>query len=346
MKDKPIATIYLIVGFLIFIFDHKVLYAKCSKSENLNVLNQEMYLKSQESYVKELTQKMENQFDEAGAQVVLLANVGQNLENERFEHPSTFYSEKSHKYMHTGLAYKNPSDSKWKVIHILNVHDACENLTDRSYVSKGHLSNFFKYPHYKMDILTQVPSQEMQEKLLQVILDNPEKFHSSKYNGIANPDSTLRQNSNQFILYLLAATKINSNDCKVAYKSGHSKMKLERYHSVSEDYIKAKFCSEALGFYPTTLVGGIARATVLTMIPRIKPNISFKDRKVGAYLTRSYPFTSAANVFDFLNRIDRRAANPEEIFPSRGSDITKGQIFSEFMSLNSANEPVEYGSTK
>lgn len=145
----------------------------------LNALNQALGLA--ERTVKRL--------DESGAQVVLLARVGQDLQ------------EYGLRYSHFGFAYKD--GSAWRVIHKLNL---CG--TDQSSVYKEGVADFFMDSPYQY-IAGVMPLRADVAQKLMPILKEPYlagHLHTRAYSMLAYPWATDYQQSNQWALETLAAS--------------------------------------------------------------------------------------------------------------------------------------------
>ncbi len=120
------------------------------------------------------------------------------------------------KYSHMGIAIKNmPLTNKsgvvvtqadkgyWTVVHLLY---SCEE-NKRSYIYKGTLANFF-YDHmadYGAQVI--VPNQELQNNIEQILVKDylGKNWIEKQYNAIALPTDLDEQNSNQWVLEVIAA---------------------------------------------------------------------------------------------------------------------------------------------
>lgn len=144
----------------------------------LNALNQAMGLA--ERTVKRL--------DESGADVVLLARVGQDLQ------------EYGLRYSHMGFAYKDGSN--WRVVHKLN-----QCGTDRSSVYKEGMADFFMDSPYQYIAGIMPLRPDVQKKLLPILKEPylAGHIHTRSYSMLAYPWATDYQQSNQWALETLAA---------------------------------------------------------------------------------------------------------------------------------------------
>lgn len=322
----------------------KEIPSTCSTKERENYSAKINFLESQKSIADEMTDKMIQQFNKANANVVLLGNVGKDVSEQAFKNPEHFYdnTNHSHKYMHTGLAYKDPVTSEWKVIHLLNEYGPCGKITNKSYISNGKLRNFYTNPHFKMDILYKIPSKALQDKILQTIVDSP-NLHNPNYNGIANPQAIgkeriNRQNSNQFILNILATAKKDSPDCQSAIRMHEMKEDFKKIGFMQRDMYQAQICANALGYRPSLVVASKLQSFEAAIDPGIVPEITTSDHSLKSKFNSEYPFASAASIFSFLDKIDTTASDykkavekPTELCPKIGCDRTRHEIYLDYL---------------
>lgn len=130
------------------------------------------------------------------AKVVLIARVGQDL------------SKYNLKYSHVAFAYKSPDEQTWQVYHELN---SCGS--DQSSLYIEGLANFFLDDMVSYDSKIFVPSEKLQNHLYELLTSQKEQLkvlHENHYNMLAYPFSTKYQNSNQWVLEVLAKSLDNS----------------------------------------------------------------------------------------------------------------------------------------
>lgn len=128
--------------------------------------------------------------DQSGANIALLARVGSDL--RRY---GLYYS-------HIAFVVKNypGRPGKWTVIHLLN---ECNKPTSSLY-AQG-LMNFFMDNLYSQAYQITIPDETLQVRLAQSLKPGViERLHSKQYSLIAYPYSSLYQNSNQWVLEMLA----------------------------------------------------------------------------------------------------------------------------------------------
>lgn len=127
-----------------------------------------------------------------------------------------FDRSRSMKFSHLGIAVKNlilkdargkvmtgPSTDKWAVIHLLY---SCEDQK-QSYIFKGTVANFF-YDHmhdYGAQII--VPTRDLQNNIEQILIKDyiGKNWVEKQYNALALANDLQQQNSNQWVLEVIAA---------------------------------------------------------------------------------------------------------------------------------------------
>jgi hypothetical protein len=141
----------------------------------------------------ELAQKTREQLDQAGAEVALLGRVGSDL------------SEHGLRYSHMGVVQRDHPGGRWLVTHLLN---HC-GMADSALFVEG-LGNFYLDDPFAYETVIVVPSPAVQQKLLEALASNlPMTVYGSSYSMIAYPFSTRYQNSNQWLLELIAASLVS-----------------------------------------------------------------------------------------------------------------------------------------
>ena len=137
-----------------------------------------------------LAERTAKALDQSGAQVVVLARMGQNL------------SEYNVRYSHLGLAYRD--DGKWRVVHKLN---HCG--TSHAAVYRQGLGEFFLDDPYQYEAAVVIPKPEVQARLLPMLRDNARlaQLNTPAYSMVAYPWSQMYQQSNQWALETFAMTQ-------------------------------------------------------------------------------------------------------------------------------------------
>lgn len=132
----------------------------------------------------ELTYRILDQLDE---DLVLIARTGQNL--ERF----------GLTYSHLGFAVRNHLASGWSIVHLLTAED----FADSRLYEEGIVNFFSDRPHrFEAGILTLPP--EVRDATLRTLRRHGTQLHNSRYSLTSYPWQTKTQNSNQWILEILA----------------------------------------------------------------------------------------------------------------------------------------------
>ena len=138
-----------------------------------------------------LAQHASEALDGLGAQVVVLARAGQNLD------------EYGLRYSHLGFAYRDGSgpQARWRVVHKLN-----DCGTAHASIYRQGLGEFFLDDPYRYEGAVVVLAPELQARLLPLLRDNVRvaQLDTPAYNMLAYPWSVQYQQSNQWALETLA----------------------------------------------------------------------------------------------------------------------------------------------
>jgi hypothetical protein len=136
-----------------------------------------------------LATKVQAALDESDADVVLIARVGQDLRKYNLKHSHIAYVMRDH------------PNGKWTVVHLLN---HCGKPTSGLF-AEG-LGMFFMDTPFRYEAMVITPSRALQSKLKTVLAGNePQQFKATRYNMLAYPFNAASQNSNQWVLEILAA---------------------------------------------------------------------------------------------------------------------------------------------
>lgn len=137
----------------------------------------------------ELARKTFEALDASGARVALVARAGQDL------------SKYGLRYSHMGVAVRDHPAGRWTVMHELN---ACGTASSDLY-NEG-IGNFFLSDLYRYEAEIVVPGPDTQERLARLLSTrSPRRMHEPHYNMLSYVYSTRYQNSNQWLLEVLAA---------------------------------------------------------------------------------------------------------------------------------------------
>ena len=135
-----------------------------------------------------LALKARDALEASGAEVALIARVGQDLSKYRL------------RYSHLGFAWRDHPRGRWLVVHMLN-----QCGTAQSDLYNEGLANFFLDDLFAWEGLIVVPGEEMQKKIAASLREgNFVRLHEPSYNMLAYPFSTRYQNSNQWALEVMA----------------------------------------------------------------------------------------------------------------------------------------------
>jgi hypothetical protein len=204
--------------------------------------------------------------DQTGAKVVLISRVGKNL------------SQYGIKYSHVGFAYKTPNNV-WQIFHELN---SCGS--DQSSLYIEGLANFFLDDMFSYDSKIFIPSESVQNNLYTLLVEQPESvksLHENHYNMLAWPFSTKYQNSNQWVLEVVAQAL--SSDSSITNREQ------------AQEWLKNN------GFKPHFLELG----TFTRLGARIfKENIAFDDQPFNQRMAGHIGTITVDSVFDFISKKD------------------------------------------
>lgn len=135
-----------------------------------------------------LALKARDALEASGAEVALIARVGQDLSKYRL------------RYSHLGFAWRDHPQGRWLVVHMLN-----QCGTAHSDLYNEGLANFFLDDLFAWEGLVVVPGEEMQKKIAASLREGHfVRLHEPNYNMLAYPFSTRYQNSNQWALETMA----------------------------------------------------------------------------------------------------------------------------------------------
>jgi hypothetical protein len=144
------------------------------------------------SFVKamKLAERSRAALDKSGAQVALVARVGQDL------------SKYGLRYSHMGYAWRDHPQGRWLVVHELN---QCGSA--KSALFDEGLGNFFLDDMFAYESRIVVPGPATQARIAAMLASTaPLRLHDARYNMLAFPFSTSYQNSNQWLLETYAAS--------------------------------------------------------------------------------------------------------------------------------------------
>lgn len=130
--------------------------------------------------------------------VAIVGRAGDDISVWNYRNPAY------QKYTHAGIVWKNPEDGQWWFKHVLNI---CRGETSRIF-DQTVLEFFDDGPHF-YDFHIGFPSLELQESISAVLEDEAlfKSLHNTQYNMISNPSQGRDQNSNGWVLSVIAAAQ-------------------------------------------------------------------------------------------------------------------------------------------
>jgi hypothetical protein len=126
--------------------------------------------------------------ERTGAEVAVVARIG------------TDQRKRGILYTHAGLAWRDHPKGRWHFIHELNHcgRDSSELFDD------GPVDFFLERP-FRYDAWVVVPAPELRRSIVALLREGADRLlHEPSYNAIAHPFRTRFQNSNQWLLELIA----------------------------------------------------------------------------------------------------------------------------------------------
>lgn len=212
-----------------------------------------------------LAYKVKQALDESGAEVAVVARVGQDLAKYKL------------RYSHLGYAWRDHPNGRWTLVHLLN---QC-GTADSGIFAEG-LGNFFLDDMHAYEALVLLPGKDSQQSLARVLAsERPVAMHALPYNMLAYAYSTRYQNSNQWVLEVFAAA--SARDAPVASRQqAQAWLKLAGYEPITLQI-------DAL----TRLGGRMFRA-----------NVAFDDHPFDRRMAGQIDAVTVESVIRFLERRD------------------------------------------
>jgi hypothetical protein len=137
----------------------------------------------------ELARKTWAALEASDARIALIGRAGQDL------------SKYGLRYSHLGIVVRDHPAGRWTVVHELN-----ECGTASSDLYNEGVGNFFLTDLYRYEARVLVPGPETQARLAALMAGRaPRRLHEPHYNMLSYVYGTRYQNSNQWVLELLAA---------------------------------------------------------------------------------------------------------------------------------------------
>jgi hypothetical protein len=132
--------------------------------------------------------RLVDHLDATGAEIAIVGRIGSDQ------------SDRGIRYTHAGLAWRDHPAGRWHFVHLLN---HC-GRGDSELFDDGPVSFFLERP-FRYDAWVMVPDEALQRSLVSLLREGADgRLHEPRYSAIANPFRTAYQNSNQWLLELLA----------------------------------------------------------------------------------------------------------------------------------------------
>jgi len=146
-----------------------------------------------------LAERVARMLDASGAQVVVIARRGQNLDAYHLR-----YSHLAFAYREIGAADAGARPAVWRVVHKLN---QCGTALGTLY--RQGLGEFFLDDLYEYEAAIVIPRPDVQAALLPALKDNARvaRLNTPAYSMVAYPWAQTYQQSNQWAIETLAMTQ-------------------------------------------------------------------------------------------------------------------------------------------
>ena len=213
----------------------------------------------------QLALKTQQVLAQSDTTVALLGRVGSDL------------SAYGLRYSHAGFVWRNHPKGQWLVVHALN---HCATAT--SAVFDEGLGNFFLDDPFAYEVLVVIPARDTQEKLRRLLSSTlSDQLHQAAYNMLAHPWSTRYQNSNQWVLELLAAAFAPAG--------------LVTSRAQAQQWLRQQ------GYIPSEVqVSALQRLGARLF----SANVQFDDHPFSDRIAGQYQVVTVESVVRFLNRLD------------------------------------------
>lgn len=182
---------------------------------------------------------------------------------------------------HSHLAYLvREDDGRWRALHLLN---RCR--TDSSQLYREGLGNFVGESGSHTDLRIGVPPPALQAALKTMLAPpaiQPRALHDANYNVVAYPFATDYQNSNQWILEVLAAAMAQAEGGPVIVKREQAQQWLRQQN-----------------YRPSVLHIGLGKRVGARLFVA---NATTTDHPASERISGNYSVVTVESVFDFLHQ--------------------------------------------
>ena len=203
--------------------------------------------------------------DQSGASVAIIARAGQDLTRYGLT------------YSHVGIVWRDHPEGRWTVVHMLN-----QCGTAHSDLYNQGLGNFFMDTMFKYQTLIMIPSPALQARIVDSLTSGTAReMFTPNYNMLAYPFSSEFENSNQWVLEVLAASM--AQDASI-----HSR-------DTAQSWLRST------GYRPTTLhISAVERLGAdLT-----RANISFDDQPFARRMAGEIDTVTVDSIEQYLKASD------------------------------------------
>lgn len=213
----------------------------------------------------QLAARLRSQLEQQSHSLVFVARAGVNLTEFGLHHS------------HVGVAWRDHPTGRWFTFHLLN---KCG--TGQSELLEQSLEDFYGVELFDYEALVAAPSFPVQVKLQRAFFGPLAKaLHEREYNMISHPFSTKFQNSNQWVLEVIASTL--APDDKAATRTG------------AQAWLRDN------GFVPSVIPIGAGRRAGARLF---SPHVRFSDHTDEEWKEGRYAVVSVDSVFAFLKSKD------------------------------------------
>lgn len=137
----------------------------------------------------QLAYKTYEALEKSGQPLALIGRIGSDLSKHKL------------RYSHMGMVWRDHPKGRWMVVHMLN---HCGSA-DSALYDEG-LGNFFNDDPFAYETIIAFPGAENQERLIKALgTALPASLFTPQYSMVAYPWATKYQNSNQWLVEVLAA---------------------------------------------------------------------------------------------------------------------------------------------
>lgn len=132
--------------------------------------------------------RLARRLEDTGAEIAIVGRIGSDQ------------SRRGIRYTHAGLAWRDHPAGRWHFVHLLN---HCGRSSSELF-DDGPVDFFLERP-FRYDAHVVVPVPELQRAVVERLRQGADRtLHDPRYSAIAHPFRTRYQNSNQWLLELLA----------------------------------------------------------------------------------------------------------------------------------------------